>query len=616
MTTVATLRKRTGELLHSPLTASPLLDSAGVAVKWFVHVLHVPPVGADGASAPLDSHMPTYRPPPAWMDMSDALGGAGPAPPALLPGSSSALPSGAAMQAPCYRGNPHVELSALSELHGTGPTMAMGGAFAALHDARQSQWQRAMALTGANNLTPDMSARLEASVGRTHTHGGPVVSWGLSTSSPSDDEVAGVERSYSNLSNTSEAERIADALLATDPEENDETPADTSYSSTPRSVQPGQQHRRPAAHDASQALGVRLLTDQLSKGAGGSDSGSSSLSLLDTLQPPCGTTRHATSAPTGATKSDEGSTSEGPDTLLRAAAQPAAMRQDSGVPGSSSSVAGSNGGSRAGGSGGPARVAPFLTKLYTMVDDPQLNEYASWCPGGSALRIVNPTRFADYCLPRFFKHNKLGSFQQQLLTYGFTRIPNDSCLDISSVWMHPHFRQHAPADLEKILRAASSSGKRSASGPPAASACGGEEEDEDTEHELAKMQNHLARLTQSVHGLHEELRSVRSIEMRALDLLVERIHKRFKPPGSVSTDSILTCSTDSLDSASGGSSYSSRSDSAGREGALCLVDKSSPNDVHHSNSSSSLGDSNGESGSTGDAGSGGGSGGGSGSSED
>jgi hypothetical protein len=38
--------------------------------------------------------------------------------------------------------------------------------------------------------------------------------------------------------------------------------------------------------------------------------------------------------------------------------------------------------------------------------------------------VSDPAKFAARVLPRYFKHNKLGSFQQQLLTYGFHRMPN------------------------------------------------------------------------------------------------------------------------------------------------------------------------------------------------
>ena len=70
------------------------------------------------------------------------------------------------------------------------------------------------------------------------------------------------------------------------------------------------------------------------------------------------------------------------------------------------------------GSTSGARVPPFLTKLYTIMHEGSPHDYAGWCADGKAFRIIDPQRFADHCLPRFFKHNKLGSFQQQLLTYG------------------------------------------------------------------------------------------------------------------------------------------------------------------------------------------------------
>ena len=86
-------------------------------------------------------------------------------------------------------------------------------------------------------------------------------------------------------------------------------------------------------------------------------------------------------------------------------------------------------------------MPPFLTKLYTIMEEGGPADFAGWCSDGRAFRISDPQNFADKCLPRFFKHNKLGSFQQQLLTYGFHRVPNDSVLDISAVWMHPNFRR-------------------------------------------------------------------------------------------------------------------------------------------------------------------------------
>ena len=97
------------------------------------------------------------------------------------------------------------------------------------------------------------------------------------------------------------------------------------------------------------------------------------------------------------------------------------------------------------------RVPPFLTKLYTIVEQPQPDDHVGWCEDGASFRVADPAKFAARVLPRYFKHNKLGSFQQQLLTYGFQRLPNGSCLDISAVWMHPCFRRGQHNLLELIV---------------------------------------------------------------------------------------------------------------------------------------------------------------------
>ena len=67
------------------------------------------------------------------------------------------------------------------------------------------------------------------------------------------------------------------------------------------------------------------------------------------------------------------------------------------------------------------RVPPFLTKLYTIMQEAAPEDFAGWCADCETFRISDPQRFADHCLPRFFKHNKLGTFTQQLHTYGFVR---------------------------------------------------------------------------------------------------------------------------------------------------------------------------------------------------
>jgi hypothetical protein len=170
-------------------------------------------------------------------------------------------------------------------------------------------------------------------------------------------------------------------------------------------------------------------------------------------------------------------------------------------------------------------------------------DHAAWCADGLAFRISDPQRFADHCLPRFFKHNKLGSFQQQLLTYGFSRVPNESCLDISAIWKHPKFMRGQPEILEQIQRAAGK-GKgddKAAVKKEGATATGGAvvvvgaNEDEadavDPSGELRMMQDHLSRLGASVHELRSELRSAREYEMSVLEELVRRVDRRLgRPP--------------------------------------------------------------------------------------
>lgn len=67
-----------------------------------------------------------------------------------------------------------------------------------------------------------------------------------------------------------------------------------------------------------------------------------------------------------------------------------------------------------------SRVPPFLTKLTEIltVESSEIVTLNSHTP---SFTICDPQRFAKEVLPRYFKHNKLGSFYQQLHTYGFRR---------------------------------------------------------------------------------------------------------------------------------------------------------------------------------------------------
>mmetsp|Transcript_30279 Transcript_30279/g.81382 ORF Transcript_30279/g.81382 Transcript_30279/m.81382 type:complete len:515 (-) Transcript_30279:545-2089(-) len=91
--------------------------------------------------------------------------------------------------------------------------------------------------------------------------------------------------------------------------------------------------------------------------------------------------------------------------------------------------------------GSRQRIPPFLTKLYTLMSDEATRDIASWSENGLLVCVHNPVTFAKSLLPRYFKHNKLGSFQQQLNIYDFKRVLGVSYLDARIAWKHPMFQR-------------------------------------------------------------------------------------------------------------------------------------------------------------------------------
>jgi len=59
----------------------------------------------------------------------------------------------------------------------------------------------------------------------------------------------------------------------------------------------------------------------------------------------------------------------------------------------------------------------FIAKLYRIVnsDEPTV----CWVPGGKRFLILDPKKFAETVLPKYFKHSKFTSFVRQLNFYGF-----------------------------------------------------------------------------------------------------------------------------------------------------------------------------------------------------
>jgi len=139
--------------------------------------------------------------------------------------------------------------------------------------------------------------------------------------------------------------------------------------------------------------------------------------------------------------------------------------------------------------GSRERPPPFLTKLLQILETSEYSDVVRWAvpgeqrsldasydalgdtPGGydplTAFVVVDPNAFAKTILPRFFKHNKLSSFIQQLYTYGFRRAsPAPAALSVSPsaergcaldkgsaiAFMHDSFRPGRTDLLNQIKR--------------------------------------------------------------------------------------------------------------------------------------------------------------------
>ncbi|TRY91279.1 hypothetical protein DNTS_035675 [Danionella cerebrum] len=59
-------------------------------------------------------------------------------------------------------------------------------------------------------------------------------------------------------------------------------------------------------------------------------------------------------------------------------------------------------------------VPAFLTKLWTLVEDPETDPLICWSPNGSSFHVFDQGRFSKEVLPKFFKHNNMASFVRQL----------------------------------------------------------------------------------------------------------------------------------------------------------------------------------------------------------
>ncbi|XP_054619376.1 heat shock factor protein-like isoform X2 [Dunckerocampus dactyliophorus] len=69
-----------------------------------------------------------------------------------------------------------------------------------------------------------------------------------------------------------------------------------------------------------------------------------------------------------------------------------------------------------------SNVPAFLTKLWTLLEDPETDPLICWSPTGNSFHVYDQARFSKEVLPQFFKHNNMASFIRQLNMYGFRKV--------------------------------------------------------------------------------------------------------------------------------------------------------------------------------------------------
>ncbi|KAG3273385.1 heat shock transcription factor 1, transcript variant X1 [Ictidomys tridecemlineatus] len=87
------------------------------------------------------------------------------------------------------------------------------------------------------------------------------------------------------------------------------------------------------------------------------------------------------------------------------------------------------------GAAGPSNVPAFLTKLWTLVSDPDTDALICWSPSGNSFHVFDQGQFAKEVLPKYFKHNNMASFVRQLNMWAFPHLalrkssPTPVCAD-------------------------------------------------------------------------------------------------------------------------------------------------------------------------------------------
>uniref|UniRef100_A0A673LMW7 Heat shock factor protein 1-like n=1 Tax=Sinocyclocheilus rhinocerous TaxID=307959 RepID=A0A673LMW7_9TELE len=105
-----------------------------------------------------------------------------------------------------------------------------------------------------------------------------------------------------------------------------------------------------------------------------------------------------------------------------------------------------------------SNVPAFLTKLWTLVEDPDTDPLICWSPSGNSFHVFDQSRFSKEVLPKYFKHNNMASFVRQLNMYGFRKVVHIEQGGLvkpekdDTEFQHPYFIRGQEHLLENIKR--------------------------------------------------------------------------------------------------------------------------------------------------------------------
>lgn len=102
-------------------------------------------------------------------------------------------------------------------------------------------------------------------------------------------------------------------------------------------------------------------------------------------------------------------------------------------------------------------VPAFVTKLWTLVEDPSTDEMICWDANGRSFHVLDQACFAKEILPLYFKHNNIASFIRQLNMYGFRKVISNEAVNLKMdkddmEFAHQFFVQGQERLLEFIKR--------------------------------------------------------------------------------------------------------------------------------------------------------------------